>query len=76
MRKFFFQKTISLDGYFEGLLKELNWHNVEGQFSQYPRRFLRSVDLLLLGKITYQMMEAYWKSQEAGKYDSELVKPY
>ena len=34
MRKVIFQMLISLDGFFEGPNKEIDWQNVEGEFNK------------------------------------------
>lgn len=72
MRKIIFQMAVSLDGYFEGPNKEFDWHNVDEQFNLYAIDFLQSVDLLLFGRTTFQMMEAYWTTREA-KEDDPIV---
>jgi len=51
---------ISLDGFFEGLNRELDWHNVDDEFHEFADRQLGTVDTLLFGRVTYQMMANYW----------------
>jgi dihydrofolate reductase len=51
---------MSLDGYFEGPNKELDWFVVDEEFFEYARQMLRSVDAILFGRLTYQHMAAYW----------------
>jgi dihydrofolate reductase len=65
MRKIIFQNMISLDGYFEGPNKELDWHLVDGEFNDYAAELLDSVDTLLFGRVTYQLMAGYWPSEQA-----------
>lgn len=65
MRNIIFQNMISLDGYFEGPNKELDWHLVDDEFNDYAAGLLDSVDTLLFGRVTYQLMAGYWPTPEA-----------
>ncbi len=60
---------ISLDGYFEGPNKELDWHNVDVEFNEYAVELLDSVELLLFGRTTYELMSGYWPSDYAKEND-------
>jgi len=65
MRKIIFQMMITLDGYFEGPDRELDWHIVDKEFLQSAVDLLNSADTLLFGRVTYQMMAAYWPTPAA-----------
>ncbi|MGE5172678.1 MAG: dihydrofolate reductase family protein [Betaproteobacteria bacterium] len=65
MRKIFVFNLVSLDGYFEGPNKDLSWHNVDGEFNEYAIDMLDSVDLLLFGRVTYELMAGYWPTSDA-----------
>jgi dihydrofolate reductase len=69
MRKIIFQMLISLDGFFEGPEHEIDWHNVDDEFNEYANDFLNSVDTLLFGRVTYQMMASYWPTPSAKTND-------
>ncbi len=56
---------ISLDGYYEGPNHEIDWHNVDAEFNDYAIEFLNSVDLLLFGRVTYELMAGYWPTEMA-----------
>jgi dihydrofolate reductase len=60
MRKIIVSNLVSLDGFFEGPNKELDWFVVEEEFFEYARDLLNDVDTILFGRITYLMMAAYW----------------
>lgn len=51
---------ISLDGFFEGPQRELDWHNVDEEFHEFADRQLSTVDTLLFGRVTYEMMANFW----------------
>lgn len=65
MRKLIFQNMVSVDGYFEGPNHEIDWHNVDGEFNNMAISFLDSIDALLFGRITYELMASYWPSEDA-----------
>lgn len=69
MRKVIFQMMISIDGYFEGPNRELDWHNVDNEFNEYAIATLNKIDTLLFGRVTYQLMASYWPSAEASNDD-------
>jgi len=69
MRKIIFQNMISLDGYFEGPNREIDWHNVDEEFNQLAINFLDSVDILLFGRVTYELMAGYWPTEHAATDD-------
>ncbi len=70
MRKVIFQNMISLDGFFEGSNKwEIDWHVVGDEFNEFAIDALKSYDVLVFGRVTYQGMASYWTSLEAKKDD-------
>ena len=48
---------VTLDGFFEGPNKELDWQIVDGENKTF---LLSKVDALLFGRVTYQLMADYW----------------
>lgn len=73
MRKLFLFNFISLDGYFEGPNRELDWHNVDEEFNDFAIKQLDSIDLILFGRITYEMMASYWPTDSAIKDDPAVA---
>ena len=69
MRKIIFQMMTTVDGFFEGPNRELDWHVVDDEFSHYAIDLLNSVDTILFGRLTYQMMAEYWQSGKAAADD-------
>ena len=65
MRKIIFQNMITLDGYFEGPNREIDWHNVDDEFNQFAIEFLNSVDTFIFGRVTYELMAGYWPTEHA-----------
>lgn len=73
MRKIVFQMMISLDGYFEGSNKEIDWHNVDAEFNEHAIDLLKHVDTLLFGRVTYELMADYWPTVDASKDDPVIA---
>jgi dihydrofolate reductase len=60
MRKVIFFMLTTLDGFFEGPNGEIDWHNVDEEFNEFAIEQLNSVDVLLFGRVTYELMASYW----------------
>jgi dihydrofolate reductase len=72
MRKLLVSNMMSLDGFFEGPDGELDWHVVDAEFQAYSAEMLRSVDMLLFGRLTYEVMFAYWPSAPKDEIADEM----
>ncbi|MCX6169792.1 MAG: dihydrofolate reductase family protein [Ignavibacteriales bacterium] len=69
MRKLFWFNLVTLDGYFEGPNREIDWHNVDEEFNELAIEQLKSLDLLLFGRVTYELMASYWPTETAMRDD-------
>jgi dihydrofolate reductase len=69
MRKVILFILTSLDGYFEGPNADISWHNVDDEFNEFAIEQLDTTDLLLFGRVTYELMAGYWLSPDAMKND-------
>jgi len=49
-----------MDGFFAGPNGEIDWHQADDEYIAYAKAFLNNVDMLLFGRVTYQLMAAYW----------------
>lgn len=65
MRKIIIFNMVSLDGYFEGPNRMIDWHNVDGEFNDFAIEQLDSAGGLIFGRITYELMAGYWPTKEA-----------
>ena len=72
LRKILFFMLTTLDGYFEGPERDITWHNVDAEFNEFAIEQLNSVDALLFGRATYELMAAYWPTESA-RTDDPLV---
>jgi dihydrofolate reductase len=69
MRKVVMFNMISLDGFFEGLNQDIGWHQVDGEFDQFAIDQLSQAGGLIFGRLTYQLMAAYWPTPMAVEND-------
>ena len=73
MRKVILFNFMTLDGFFEGANKELDWHNVDKEFIDFANEQLGDMSTLLFGRHTYEMMESYWTSEMTKQNDPVTV---
>jgi len=77
MRKVILSINTTLDGFFEGPNKELDWHSVDEEGKEYANDLLSNVDALLFGRVTYQLMADYWPAaatnHSTSKSDLEIA---
>jgi dihydrofolate reductase len=60
MRKLVLFMHISLDGFVAGPKGEMDWIHVDEEIFDYAADRTNHADTALYGRVTYQMMEAYW----------------
>lgn len=75
MRNLVFFMHSSLDGYVAGKKGEMNWITVDEEIFDFVSTMTEQADTALYGRVTYQMMEAYWphagEKPDASKHDRE-----
>lgn len=64
---------VSLDGFFEGPGHDLSWHHVDEEFVDFAIEQTKSVDTLLFGRRTYELMRDFWPTEQARKTDPETA---
>jgi len=60
---------ITIDGFFERPKHEIDWHHVDEEFNEFAIEQLNTVDTLLFGRVTYDLMANYWPTPTAIKND-------
>jgi len=73
MRKVLVFNMVSLDGFFEAPDGGIDWHSVDEEFNQFAAGQLDSVEALLFGRVTYQLMAQYWPSSTALEDDPVIA---
>ena len=74
MRKVVFFNLISLDGYFEGPDRDINWHHVDEEFNEFAIQQTGEFGALLFGRVTYELMAGYWPTEAANRDDPEIAR--
>lgn len=69
MRKVIVSNLVSLDGFMAGPQGEIDWFVVDKEFDAYARGLFASVDTLLFGRVTYELMAGYWPTPAAASED-------
>jgi len=54
---------ITIGGFFEGPNQDIGWHTVDEEFNEFAIDQLDSVDILLFGRVTYELMASYWLTE-------------
>ena len=66
---------VSLDGFVAGLNGEMNWIKVDEEIFDFVGTMTAQSDTALYGRVTYEMMQAYWpeagNQPNASKHDKE-----
>ena len=60
---------VTLDGYYEGPNQEFDFWVVDDEFNRFSVAQLEGVDALVLGRVTYEGMAAYWPTPAAVEDD-------
>ncbi len=63
MRKLVSFMHVSLDGFVAGPNGEMDWIKVDEEIFDYAGYRTNSADTALYGRVTYDMMDAYWPPQ-------------
>lgn len=73
MKKVILFNMVSLDGFFEGPGRDIDWHTVDGEFNDFAIEQLKSVGGILFGRVTYELMASYWPTPAARATDPEVA---
>ncbi|WP_199547143.1 dihydrofolate reductase family protein [Streptomyces sp. N35] len=65
MRRIILSLSVSLDGYFEGPDGSLDWHLVDDELHQHFNDELRTMSAFLDGRVSHELMSAYWPTADA-----------
>jgi len=56
---------ISLDGYYKDTHNDISWHKHGGDESEFSANSLKANNILLFGRVTYEMMAGFWTTDMA-----------
>ncbi|GAA1503214.1 dihydrofolate reductase family protein [Streptomyces albidochromogenes] len=57
--------SVSLDGFFEGPERQIDWHLVDDELHGYFNRKLSTMGAFLHGRVTYELMADVWPTADA-----------
>ncbi len=69
MRKLIVFNLVTVDGYFAGEGGDISWHMVDEEFQELAMQASNSGNILLFGRVTYQLMAGFWPTPEAIRDD-------
>jgi len=76
MRKVILFVQVSLDGFFEGPKKELDWNMVDDELHAHILEVLRPMGAFLSGRVAYELMAGYWPTADADSAATPFVKEF
>jgi len=76
MRKVILFVQVSLDGFFEGPKKELDWNMVDDELHTHINGELKGMGGFLSGRVAYELMAGYWPTADADPGSPPFVKEF
>ena len=73
MRKVILMMSVSLDGYFEGPDRELDWQIIDDEIHIHFNEELGAMSAFLDGRVTYELMAGFWPTADADPSASRPV---
>jgi dihydrofolate reductase len=75
MRKLIVSNLVSLDGFMAGPQGEIDWFTglADQEFEEYGIQLIASVDTILFGRVTYQLMAGYWPTASSTEDDPRII---
>jgi dihydrofolate reductase len=73
MRTLFNFMVTTVDGYYEGPNGEFDWPLVDDEFNNFAIEQLNEIGTLLFGRVTYDVMAAYWPTPQAEQNDPKVA---
>jgi dihydrofolate reductase len=64
MRRIVLMMSVSLDGFFEGPNRELDWHLVDDELHSHFNEQLREMGAFLYGRVMYELMARFWPTAD------------
>lgn len=76
MRRIVFMMSVSLDGFFEGPGRELDWQLVDEELHGHFNDWLARAGVFLDGRVTYELMASFWPTADADPAASRPMREF
>ncbi len=73
MRKIIVSEMVTPDGFFAGPNGEIDWFVWNEEMAKYAIDLISTVDTILFGRITYELMASYWPTASAPAEDPIII---
>lgn len=75
MKKVIVSNIMSLDGFMAGPAGEIDWFAgfADPEFEEYAVTFISSIDTMLFGRVTYELMASYWPAATPATNDARII---
>ncbi|MER8186032.1 dihydrofolate reductase family protein [Kitasatospora sp. NPDC094015] len=65
MRRVILWSSVSVDGYYEGPERQIDWHLVDEELHSHVNGELAAMGAFLSGRVTYELMAGFWPTADA-----------
>ena len=75
MRRVILSNLVSLDGFMAGPNGEIDWFTgiADNEFESYAVELIGSIDTMLFGRVTYELMASYWPTAKPETDDPRII---
>lgn len=73
MRKLIVFNWLSLDGFIAGPNGETDWFVWDEEIEEYAKKVQNSIDTMLFGRVTYNIMANYWPTKAASAENPGII---
>ncbi len=73
MRKIIVSNYVTLDGFMAGPNGEIDWSLWNEETAQYAKELQKSIDTILFGRVTYELMASFWPTPAADSEDPVIT---
>ena len=65
---------VTLDGFFAGPQGEIDWFVWDDETANYSKELITSIDTILFGRVTYELMAGYWPTASPPAEDPAIIR--
>jgi dihydrofolate reductase len=73
VRKIVVSNYVTLDGFFAGPNGEIEWFVWDEETAEYMKGRMSSIDTILFGRVTYELMAGYWPTATPPTEDPVII---